>query len=153
MLKERGFTLLEMMLAIGTIAILGGLAVGYYAGVFRSISLDAAQKIMVSDLRRAQAQAMYNVDSMKWGIHFVNSTTHYYEIFKTPTNYASMARVTTETINLPSGVLFSDPVASTTKDVIFERTTGLTAASSVGLVEASTGTSATIGISALGVIE
>jgi prepilin-type N-terminal cleavage/methylation domain-containing protein len=151
--RQAGFTLLELMIAIGILAIVSVIAAANFAGIFHAISLTSTQKGLVTDLRGAQANAMNGEFAVKWGVHFVNGATQYYEVFRTPSNYADVGKVVTATTMLPASITFTDPAPSTVKDIIFDRTTGVTAASSVTVSEASSGASATVGVSAAGIIE
>jgi hypothetical protein len=86
----------------------------------------------------------------KWGIHFVNTTRDYYEIFSTGTDYSDGAKVIVSTNYLGSGAQFSDPAASSSKDIIFNRISGFTSASSVAIF--SENVAKTISVSSVGII-
>ena len=105
--SEGGFTLLELMIAIAILAVISMIAAANFAGVFRSVSLTSLQKGIVTDTREAQAQAISGEYAMKWGVHFVNGATQYYEVFRTPTNYADVGTVVARTVNLTGGVTFT----------------------------------------------
>ena len=151
--KQKGFTLLELMIAIGILAIVSVIAMANFSGVFRAISLTSTQKGLVTDLRAAQANAMNGEFAVKWGVHFVNGATQYYEVFRTPSNYADVGKVVTATTALPASITFTDPGAASVKDIIFDRTTGVASVSSVTISEGSSGSTATVSVTASGIIE
>jgi len=135
-MKQSGFTLLELLLTIGISAIVAGIAVGTYTGVFRELELESARTQLISDLREVRARAVSVEDGKKWGIHFINSTDDYYEIFSTPTNYADGSKVVATTVYLAGGITFVDPAESITDDIIFNKHTGATTANSITIKNA-----------------
>ena len=145
--------MLEMVIAIGILVIMSGLGAGYYAGTFRSISLDSTKKTIIEDLRTAQGNAMQGEFAMKWGVRFSNGASQSYELFRTPVDYADPGRITLQTSYLQSGLIFTDPATSNTKDIIFNRTTGQTSASSVTFESSTSGSSATVNVTSEGIID
>jgi prepilin-type N-terminal cleavage/methylation domain-containing protein len=73
---RRGFTMLELMVSLGIIAILIGVFVVNYRGGSRNSELALAAQKMVSDMRLVQNSALgstpYNgkVPAGGWGVHF-----------------------------------------------------------------------------------
>ncbi len=95
-----------------------------------------------------QSKAMIGEGGFKWGIHFVNAATDYYEMFSTPTDYSDGARVVLSTSYISSGFMFSDPGPSSSKDIIFNKISGGTSASSVSINSGDT--TKTITVSSIG---
>jgi len=151
---EQGFTLLELLLAITMVAGLATMAAGYYVGAFRKLSLGSSVKILTTDLQTAHSYAVQGEFAQKWGVHVVNGATDYYEIYRTPTDYTDGTKTITQTVQLPTAIEFTDPASSTTKDILFSRTTGRTATStSITIQDTNSGNIQSIQISDLGLIE
>jgi hypothetical protein len=90
------------------------------------LGVSETNRGITSELKTARAKSMNGEDDMKWGVHFVNGTSDYYELFSTPTNYADGSRVTKETVYLSGGVAFSYPTEGNTTDIIFDKIYGST---------------------------
>lgn len=142
----KAFSLLEVLITIGVIAILSVIGTGYYRGFFKNVELDLAAKTITSDLRQARAKAMAGEDGLKWGIRFINSASDSYDLFSTATDYAS-GTVRTTTF-LQGTVIFTSPVESGILDIIFEKITGTTSAITVTI--SSEGNTKTITITSQG---
>lgn len=144
--KSQGFSLLEVLIVIGIIAILSVIGTGYYRGFFKNVELDLSAKTIISDLRQARAKAMAGEDGLKWGIHFINGASDSYELFSTAADYAAGAVKTTTF--LQGTVIFTNPAEAAVLDIIFEKITGTTAASAVTI--SSEGDTKTITITSQG---
>jgi len=123
-MKNSGVTLLEIIIVMSILAILATMATGYYRNYLKSVELQNAAKNIIFDLKGVQVKAMSGENQLKWGVHFVNSSSDYYETFSTPTNYADPSKVVENTIYLPSTVIFTNPSEGNTADIIFERIKG-----------------------------
>ena len=146
---QSGFTLLEVLLVIAVTVILASLAIVQLAGSTRGREMDAAAERIFFDLSNARAKAMAGEDQRRWGIHFNNNGNDLYELFSTTTNYSGATIV--ETTFLQGEITFSDPAAMATKDILFERIDGTTAASSVTITSPSG--SRTVSVTAEGTID
>src|SRR5437867_112262 len=90
-----GFTILEILIVIGIVAILSVSGLGYYRNALKSIELDSAAKAIIETLRDARSRASLGQGGYKWGVVFINSSTtntYYYELFSTPTDYSSVSK-------------------------------------------------------------
>ncbi|MFZ2310792.1 MAG: hypothetical protein WAW11_04600, partial [Patescibacteria group bacterium] len=76
-------------------------------------------------------KAMNGLEDQNWGIHFVNSTNDYYEIFSTPSNYSDVAKKILVTSYLQNGITFSSPAEGVDADIIFIKINGQVASSSI----------------------
>jgi len=133
-----GFTLLEVLIVMGIVAVLAAAGSGFYANYNKNVEIKSLSQTIIFDLKQAQAKSMDGVGGFKWGIHFVNppSGLDYYEIFSTPTDYS--AKVIDTTKYLSSGITFFDPISNSTKDIIFNKISGGATASSVSLLSQNT---------------
>ena len=129
-----GFTLIEVLIVAAVLVIIAVAGSGFYTNYNKSIEIDAATQSLVFNLKQARSNSMIGVGSFKWGVHFVNSTADYYEIFSTPTDYSSASKVVTSKIYLSNGVTFSNPISDATSDIIFNKISGNASTSQVGLV-------------------
>lgn len=150
--KKKGFSLLELVIVVGLIVVIGSIGAGFYANYGKNIEISSTAETISFDLKQAQSKSMIGQGGFLWGVHFINpiiaTDPDYYEIFSTPTNYADGGRVTVSTNYLPSSIQFSSPASGFNTDIIFNRISGGTAASSVTLV--SQGNTKTISVSTLG---
>ena len=150
---KNGFSLIELLVVIGIIVVISSIGAGFYVNYNKSVEIDSFSKTLSSDLKQAQSKSMIgqndsNSLSVKWGIHFVNGVKDYYEVFSTPTDYSDSAKIIVSTNYLPSGITFSDPADSSSKDIIFNKISGGTSVSSVDI--SSGNITKTISVSSIG---
>ena len=113
---QSGFTIIELMVSIGILAIIFALSSINLSGLPQSSSQSAAIDTLLSDIRSQQTQAMAsNVSS---GIHF--GTTNY---TLTPSNF---------TVDLDPGITFSN-VTFSGGNLIFAAGSGETTSGSFSL--------------------
>lgn len=67
----RGFTLFEIMIAVGLITIIGSLALFVSMDFYRSYNLDAEMETIISLITRARGRAVNNIDASPHGL-FIN---------------------------------------------------------------------------------
>ncbi len=145
---KNGFSLLELLIVVSIVVILSSIGAGFYVNYGKSVEVSSVVESVTFDLKQMQSKAMIGEGSFKWGIHFVNGDADYYEMFSTPTDYSDGAKVILSTNYLSNGVVFSDPGPSSSKDIIFNKISGGTSASSVGMSSGSS--TKTIYISGIG---
>ncbi len=150
MAHTRGFTLLEVLIVVAILGILSAAGVGYFRNVVQQVSSESITKILISDLRTAQAKAAAGEASRKWGIHAVNGATQYYQLFSTPSNYADAQTSIEATTTFATGFLFTDPAAGMMKDIIFGGIGGTTTPTTLAITNE--GKTTTITITSLGTI-
>ncbi|MCX6756710.1 MAG: prepilin-type N-terminal cleavage/methylation domain-containing protein [Candidatus Nomurabacteria bacterium] len=147
----KGFTLLELLLVIAILAVLSVAGAASYRSFGTNTKLNSVTRTLAAEIKQAQSNAMIGKNNLKWGVHFVNSTNDYYLIFSTPDFFSNVATVIISTTTLPTGISFSDPISNASKDVIFNKISGNTIATTTTLVTESL--SKTISISAIGTID
>ncbi len=147
----KGFTLLEILLTLSILVILSAAGVGGYRTYGKNVEVTSITQSISSELRLMQAKSMAGEAGLKWGVHFVNGTNDYYELFSTPSTYAHASTIVSATTTFPRSVSFSDPTSGQSKDIIFDKITGITTATSVMIV--SEDITKTIEVSAFGIIQ
>lgn len=125
---NRGFTLIEVIISMAILTILGTVGVSYLGGYRKSANIASEAEKITAYLRQAQSraisgEAVSGQGPTDWGVHFVNSASgeEYYALFR---GSSYNVDASDETIYLSNQVRFLDPVASSTKDIVFQRITG-----------------------------
>lgn len=133
--ESQAFTLLEVLIVLGLLAILSSISIFGFFGYQRKVALETSQSDIVNYLRLSQNKAITGDDGDtngagdKWGVRFINTPTDdYYQVFYGNTYNSANVK---EEVHLTSFVRFSDPAEGTPEDVIFEKTSGSTAAASI----------------------
>lgn len=147
-MKNKGFTLLEVLIVLAIVVLLGSMSVGFYINYSKNVEINSVANIMIFDLKQAQSKSMIGEGGFKWGIHFVNGATDYYEIFSTPTDYSDGVKVIISTNYLSNGVTFSSPGSGSSTDIIFNKISGGTSGTSVVVISQSN--TRTISVSSIG---
>ena len=146
--EKKGFSLLELLIVVSIVIIIFSIGISFFIHHDKNVEINSITQTIIFDLKQAQSKAMIGEGGFKWGIHFVNTTTDYYEIFSSPTDYSDGAKVIISTHYVSSGTAFSDPTTSSSKDIIFNKISGSTPASSVTLFSGSI--TKTISVSSIG---
>lgn len=147
---RQGFTLLELIIVVAVMGILAAGGAAAYRNSGKNVALSSVVSTLRADLKQAEAKAMVGDSGAKWGVHLVNSTNDYYELFSTPTTYSDVAMVVAATTTLPKNITFSDPLSGATKDIIFNKISATTTATTTTLT--SEDLSQTITVTAIGTI-
>lgn len=122
MSKQRGVSLIELLLVIAILALMGGVVSTFLFGQKLSTELEEEAKKIVGVLRLTQNRAITGEQGSAWGVHFDNAGADpFYDMFL-GTSYA--AATTTERFFLSSGVLYNLPTSGTSTDAIFNKRTG-----------------------------
>ncbi len=151
--RVRGFTLVELIIAISVFAIL---AVVGFISIFnykQIQQIDLVTQEIIAVLRNSQNRSISQESGSRWGVYFENSSSvDFYELFM-GTSYAG-GTVYARSV-LPSGVQFEIPAAGSNSSIVFSPITGLPANSAIikiSLVGSPT-TSSTININSNGEIQ
>ena len=150
--KNKGFTLMELLIVVGITTILAGVGISSYINQQRAKLLDTSVQEIVGYLRYAQQKSITQESGNQWGIHFENpvSGDDFYALY-TGTTYSSPE----ETRYLSSGIEYEIPTVGNTIDVSFNKLTGTNATSTTqSIIIKSTiiNSTSTISISGQGLI-
>ena len=150
----KGFSLIELLITIGIVAVLGTIGTMNLVNYRSRNILDLQTQEIVATLRDAQSRSISQENGRPWGIHFENPTSDpdYYSLFASSTYNSSDINSTT---TLNSAVVFLDPSSGNSKNVTFSAVTGLPSAADSITIALNTNNSAssTITISAYGQIQ
>ncbi|MEK9177138.1 MAG: prepilin-type N-terminal cleavage/methylation domain-containing protein [Patescibacteria group bacterium] len=141
----KGFTLIEVMIALGLLAVAGAMTVLMGVdSVARSVAIGE-RDTAVTLLETARTEALANIDEMAHGVH-IGSTE--YVVFTTASDYASRDQTKDNPYPRETAVTISGPT-----DVIFSQLSGGVGAGVGTLTFADGAQSTTIGINAEGRID
>lgn len=141
--KGEGFTLLELMLVVALGTVITALTVPVGIRFFQTQSLDESADTLLSNLRRAEAQAMFQKNDSAFGVKFLSGS---YILFQ-GSSYASSTQSEVESFSLPSGITMSG-----IDEVVFAKLTGVPNATGT-LTMTSGGGSRALNINAQGKVE
>lgn len=137
--RSKGFTLAELLVVIAIMSILAAIGFASYAGFKNKQAVEAEVTEIQATLREVMELSKSQADGSGWGIRFWNPTgtgNDYYEIWK-GSAYSSSTVI--RRMNVAANVRFNDPADGSSKDIVFQKATGLLAASSSVVVESLTG--------------
>jgi Tfp pilus assembly protein FimT len=123
-----------LVMAILVVLALAGREV--YNGFAIGRNIDNVSKTIMFDLRIARSNAMSGQESHNWGIHFVNNTADYYELFSSPSDYSDVSKVVKTTTYLSDNISFLVPSEGNNLDVIFASLSGTSSSSTISIISA-----------------
>lgn len=112
----KGFTLIEVAVSLGIIAIIVGISMPVYKIMRQKNDLRTAEFAVVSALRRAQILAQAEKEDSDWSVHIENSRI---TVFK-GRNYANRDTSGDESFFISSGISTDNLT-----DIFFNKLTGL----------------------------
>ncbi|MBI4133885.1 MAG: prepilin-type N-terminal cleavage/methylation domain-containing protein [Candidatus Terrybacteria bacterium] len=121
--SRRGFTLLELMIAVAIFAVIGTFALLSWSGYQRTQGLEAASQGLADLLREAQGNALNRVSDTAWCVRVTNvagSTSSYAELYASSDCSGAVQR----RVTFSSTVEFSDPADGQTKNIAFTERRG-----------------------------
>ena len=150
---RRGFSLIEVMVAVGITAIIAVGAFLVISGRQSNTELQATASEMVSALRTAQQNALSAVSSTAWGVRFDNTTSSAprFVVFAAP-SYTPSAEVTAYPMSKKVQFDPSTIASGTASNVIFGLKTGTTASTTIMIRAVGTQKTYTMTISPLGIV-
>ncbi len=141
-MKQKGFTLVELLLVIAAMALVSTLSISFYSRFLLQNSVANTVDQFVGQLRKAQLYAMMGKQNNGWGINFSGSTI---TLFQGET-FATRVAAFDEKFNVPSTV----SVTGFT-EIDYAQRTGLPSASSTITISGG-GNTKTITVNTEGVV-
>lgn len=122
-----GFTLVELLLIIGILFFLAGIATPVFRFFQKESDLTNSVEEIINTLRLAQNKTLASEGKSSWGIYFSTSTTpHQYVLFK-GSNYVTRDAFFDEIHNLPRGIeIYEIDLVGGGSEIIFNRIVGTT---------------------------
>ncbi len=126
-MSKHGFTLVEVLLAVGLIGILTGVGAPVFSRLLTKNNLDVAGESLAVSWRRGQGLAMANDGDSLWGVKVATGSL---TLFK-GSSFSGRDTNYDETSDLPSTIL----VSGTATEIVFNKLTGTpSAAGTITLV-------------------
>src|SRR3989344_5750037 len=106
---QKGFTLVELLIVMGILAILAVVATRNYFAYRNRVNIDGEGSKAVEYFREAITRARSQQDGVDWAIHIDNGASDYYELLSGGATGTPVDR-----IYLSSGVAFTATTSSST---------------------------------------
>jgi type II secretory pathway pseudopilin PulG len=130
--SNSAFTLIETLIVTGILAALVTTAFVQLAGFKARHSFDLDSETIVGALSNAQSKSIQQENGQSWGVRFANVNGQaQYQIFS-GTTYNSANVVTADSLSAVSS--FTNPPATSTLDVVFNKLTGVPSTGSAAVV-------------------
>ncbi len=127
-LAPRGFTMIDVMLAIAIVTILGAAITPMVNGYLTRGNLSSTTRDIIAAARYAQAQSQAGVDNTTWGIYVNSGNITVYR----GASYAARTATYDQNVSYPSGT-----VVTGTAEYVFARRTGRTTGGTLTLTSPS----------------
>lgn len=144
MLKQSGFTLLEIMLVIAIIGILGGLSLPIYLNFQIRNDQDIAVSSLVSFLRQAHTRAVSGEEDSAWGVEIATNHITLFKGADFSVRDPSFDQVYTSTASI---------TFSPTSEIIFVQLSGEPNITPTIIIQGATVSNKTVAINEKGVID
>jgi prepilin-type N-terminal cleavage/methylation domain-containing protein len=142
-MRQRGFTLIEMLLSVAIIAMLAGVSGPVYNSFVTRNDLDITGQQIVQSLRRAQTYARSMSDDSAWSVEIETSAA---TLFK-GTNFGGRDATLDEAVTIPASI-----TRSGLTEVQFAKFTGLPNTTGTITLTSNTNETRTITINAKGMV-
>jgi len=154
-LNKKGFTILELVLAIAVLTIVVSTSFITLANFFSSTALDTTNSNIVHFLRKAKANSVYRLNDGSWGVYFYDGGGNgsSMTLFKGST-YSSRDQIFDDEYEIPGAVTFQNiSLAGVGTEVVFEMITGETSNTGSIQIQDENSNSYSITVNSLGNIE
>ena len=122
---QRGFTIIEILIAIAILVVILGLGLFVAFDFYKSYAFRAEENIITSVLQKARNQSLSNISQVRHGVRFADSPMRYI-LFECPTGIPQCTSYTASStdniINASYGISITHP--SLPFDVIFDQLSG-----------------------------
>ncbi|HEX3568777.1 MAG TPA: type II secretion system protein [Candidatus Saccharimonadales bacterium] len=142
--NEDGFTLIEMLLSVGIIALLAGLSLPIYFSSQTRNDTASTTETIADGLRRAEIDARAVHGDVQWGVNFQSTSATLFQ----GTSYATRATMYDEPLTIPS-----DITIGYSGDIVFAKLTGLPTTTPSITITSKNNETATITINTKGMVD
>lgn len=125
--NSKGFTVVEMLVALAIMLILLAVGVSAFSGLARKSAVNKEADIVLSYIDKAHRQTVAAVEGSSFGVRFSTSTADFFE----GSSYAAASEVTSYALS--PGISLSISLSGGEEEVVFERLTG--EASATGTID------------------
>ena len=119
--KKKGFTLLEVAMAVALLAVVAAFGISSFFNFRNSTDIESTSRNIADVLRRAQANAVSGEDFTMWGVRFDNVSTPFYQLFSGPSWGSGTKK---DYFSLSSGIEYTTPLSGNAAEMVFEQRTG-----------------------------
>lgn len=148
---KRGYTVVELVLVIGILAILIAASVPAFTSFTSRYQADTQSQDLAQLLRIAQNKSMVSEDDSQFGVHLVTGDGGSFTLFKGSTYAGRDLSFDEEVHTLPNGTSLTDTI--TGDDVIFTKVEGSTVNTGVITITQGAGGSHTVTINEVGMVD
>lgn len=142
--RQRGFTLLEVLLVLGILGIMTGLAIPFYQSFMIASELDNVTQEISQALRNTQSQAMSSQGLSSYGVHFdINQFVIFYGDIYNPLDIDNEIFEVANTVDISS---------NGSSEIVFSVGAGLPDTQPVISITSSNNKSKSINLNNLGVV-
>ena len=147
---RKGFTLLEILVALGILLLLGSFTIAAFSNYVKRSLLNEARTKIISEINYARSQTLASEDKSSWGIHFESG-----RIVRFKGSAYSPADPSNQELLMPRGTTISSISLGGPQDIIFGRLTARASAQGTLIIQltAEPAASTTIQIYASGIAE
>ena len=146
-----GFTLIEVLIVIGVMALLVGLSSLSLVSFGKGSELDSARTSVVQALRESQSNSLANLGNNPWGVHFEANKVVIFQ--DTGSGYNPGDSVNNRTKVMPKGVTISWSLTGGTDYLMFDKGLGTTLNNGTVTITSTANTTATVTINKEGMID
>ena len=126
MSQEKGFTLIEIMIAVAILLAILSLGLIISLDFYKSYSFGSEKEVIVSMLQKARSQSLNNINQVRHGVHFENDSGLTYILFEceaaTPQCNSYVATAGDIVVHSSFGISLTSPI--TPFDIIFDQLSG-----------------------------
>jgi prepilin-type N-terminal cleavage/methylation domain-containing protein len=126
MLQKKGFSLIEILVVLGILAILGLISVSFFVFLQKESRLSNVSEEIISVLKVAQSKTLSSQEDSQYGVYFNSAVSpHQYILFK-GSSYLSRDTAFDEIHLVPDITEFFQINTGGNNEIVFDRLTGST---------------------------
>ncbi len=119
-LNKRGFTIIELLLVMGVLAVLFGFIIFNILGTQRRASIDSSVDQLVSDIKQQQLKSMAGESTLGNGLYGVHFAANQYSLFQG----SIFSSASSGNFNVPADGVLTFTTTFPNSDLIFATASG-----------------------------